>query len=75
MGYRWMWILEVIWNLYASIMSNQLRSSITLNNALHCYRRGRVIELETLEAKLSQQLAGLCHDPLFQVFLYVLKSW
>ena len=29
----------------------------------------------TLEAKLEQQLVGISHDPLFQVFLDVQKSY
>ena len=28
-----------------------------------------------MEAKLAQELAGLAHLPLFQVFLYILKAY
>ena len=54
---------------------NQLCSSTTLNDAIHGFRQGRGMGTSTLEAKLAQQLAGMCHDPLLQVLLDVSKAY
>ena len=46
-----------------------------IHDALHGFRLGRGMGTETLEAKLAQQLAGIAHKPLFQVFLDVRKAY
>ena len=46
-----------------------------LHDALHGFREGIGTGGATLEAKLAQQLARLAHEPLFQVFLYIRKSY
>ena len=56
-------------------MNNRLRSSVTLTYVLHVFIQGVGTGTATLEAKLSQQLVGMCHDPLFQVFLHVFNSY
>ena len=43
-GYRGIGLVEVIWKLYASIMNNQLRSSIILHGDLHRFRQGRGVD-------------------------------
>ena len=48
---------------------------MTLHNELHGFRAGRVAGTATLEAKLAQKLAGIAHEPLFQVFLDVRKAY
>ena len=37
-------------------------------------QRGVGIGTATLEANLAQYIAGIAHKPLFQVFLYILKT-
>ena len=67
--------MEVIWKLCDSIMNNQIRYSITMNNTIHRFGQGGWTVTETLEAKLAQQFAGLFCEPLLQVFLDVYKSY
>ena len=49
--------------------------SVTLHNTLHGFRAGRGTGTATLEAKLVQQLVGIVHEPLFQIFLDVRKAY
>ena len=53
----------------------RLKRSVVLHNRLHGFMGGREIGTATLEAKLSHKLAGLVHEPLFQVFLDVPKAY
>ena len=67
--------MEVIWKVCASIFNNILWSTTTLNGVLYGFRQGRWKETSPMESKLAQQSAGLCHEPLFQVFIDVRKSY
>ena len=55
-------------------MKNRLHSSITLHNDLHVFIQRKGMGKATLEAKLAQQLVGMCHEPMFQVFLDMHKA-
>ena len=68
-------LVEVEWNICATVVNFWLRRGVVLHNALHGFRGGRRTGTATLEDKLSQQLAGLAHEPLFQVFLYIRKAY
>ena len=57
-----------------SIVKNRLWNAITLHNALHGFRKGRVGGNAIMEANLAQQLGGIVHKPIFQVFIDVWKS-
>ena len=52
-----------------------LKRSFIFNKALHGLREGQEMGTATLEAKLDQQLAGLAHEPLLQVFIDVCKAY
>ena len=52
-----------------------LKRSIMFHNALHGFIEGRGAVTAALEAKLAQQLAGILHKPLVQVFLDARKSY
>ena len=67
--------MEVIWKVYVYIMNNMLQDAITLLNALHGFKQGVVIRTATMEKELAQQLAGLCHENIFQNFLDVCKYY
>ena len=58
----------------AALVNCWLNRCVLLHNFLHRFRRGRGTGIATLEAKLAQKLAGLAHDPLFQVFLDIYKA-
>ena len=73
-GFRGLVLVEVIWKLFSSIMNNNLQSSFIMHDAVHGFSEGRETGTATLEAKLAQQLAGICHDPLFKVLLFVKSS-
>ena len=72
--YRGIGLVETIWKVCMSIVNSRLQSSIVLHDALHGFRHGRGKWAAIMEAKLEQQLAGIVHDPLFQVFLEVRKA-
>ena len=46
-----------------------------LHNALHVFRTGRWTGTAIIEANMSQQLVGISHEPLFQVFLDLQKAY
>ena len=68
-------LVEVIWKIFTSTTNSHLRSAITLHNPLHGFKQGRGTETATLEENLSQQLAGIFHKTLFQVFLDAQKAY
>ena len=51
------------------------KGSVTRYDSLHGFRAGRGTGTSTLEANLAQQLAGIVHEALFQVFLDVWKVY
>ena len=72
--YRGIGLVEVVWKVCATVVDCRLKRSVTLHDALHGFRTGRGMRKATLEAKLVQQLTGIAHTPLFQVFLDVWKA-
>ena len=58
-----------------SIMNNMLQASINFHYVLHGFIDGRGAGTKTMGGNLTKQLAELCHEPLFQVFLDVSKSY
>ena len=73
--YRWIGLLKVVWKVCATAVNCWLKRSVTLHDALHGLQAKRVTGMSTLEAKLAQQLAGLAHETMFQVFLDVQKAY
>ena len=76
-GYRGIGMVEVLWKVYSVVVNCWLKRNVVLHDALRGFIEGRGMGMETatLKAKLDQQLAGLAHDPLFQVFLDVRKAY
>ena len=52
-----------------------LKRGVVLHGALHGFRLGRGTGTATLDANLAQHIAGIAHDPLFQVFFYIRKAY
>ena len=46
-----------------------------MHDSLHRFRGGRGTGMAILESKLAKQLAGLAHEPLFQVCLDIRKAY
>ena len=69
--YRGMFLLEVIWKVCVSIVNSRLRQTITLHDVLHGFRKGRGKGMESIEEKMEQQIAGIVHEQLLQVFIDV----
>ena len=67
--------MEVTWKVWTVVMNAKLNKWVGLYDSLHVFREGRGTGTATLEAKLVQQLASFAHEPLFQFFLDVLKSY
>ena len=74
-GYRGIGLVEVIWKVTMLIVNSWLRISIVLHDVLHGFQQGRGTGMEIMEAKLEQQLAGIVHEPSFQVFIDVQKAY
>ena len=68
-------VIVVVWKVCAAVVNCWLKRSVTLHDTLHGFRAGRGTGKATLEKKLAQQLAGIVHKPLFQVFLDVRKAY
>ena len=73
--YRGIGLVEVIWEVCVSIMNNRLQAGIALHDVLYVFGQGRGTGRATMEAKLARQLAGLLHEPTFQVSLDVRKAY
>ena len=73
-GYRGIGFAEFIWKVCASIMNNSLKAAVTLHDSFHGFIKGVGAGTATMDSKLDQNLAGLCHEPLLQVLLDVWKS-
>ena len=73
--YRRIGLVETIWKVCTSIINSWLRSSIVLHDALHGFRQVSGTGTAIMESKLEQQLAGIFHEPLFQVLLDVRKDY
>ena len=73
--YRRIGTVEVVWKVCATVVNFQLKKSVALHDALHGFRAGMGIRTATLEEKLSQQFAGIVHEPMFQVFLDARKTY
>ena len=52
--YRFIGLVEVIWEVVAAILNRRLTASITYHDFLHGFRAGRGTDTSTLEAKLLQ---------------------
>ena len=61
-------LVKVVWKVCATVVNCRLRQEVVLHDDLHRFIGGRGKDTATLEAKLSQQITGLTHKPLFQVF-------
>ena len=72
--YREIDLVKVVCKVCARV-NCWLKRSVTLHDALHGFRAESVMGTETLESKFAQQLAGLAHEPLFQVFLDIRKVY
>ena len=81
-GYRSIGLVEATWKIITTIINSRLRAAISLHDSLHGFRHVRGAVTATVEAKLAQQMAGILHEPLFQVFLdlksaydYFYRTW
>ena len=70
-GVRGVSLGGVICKLCTFIINIRLCSDITIQYSLHGFIQGWGTGTSKLEEKLAQQLVGICHKPLFQVFLDV----
>ena len=68
-------IVEVAWKVCTAVVNCWLNQRVVLHNALNGFRAGWGTGMAILEAKLDQQLAGLAHNLLFQVFLDIHKFY
>ena len=74
-GYQGIGLVDVLWKVCVMVVNFRINSTVTLHDALRGLSSGRGTGTATLEEKLAQQLAGIAHEPLFQVFLDVRKAY
>ena len=75
-GYFWsIGIFEVTWKVCTAVANCRLKRGVILHKDLHRFRVGHGTGTATLEANLAQQVAGIAHKPLFQVFLDIHKAY
>ena len=67
-GYQGIWLVEATLKVCAVVINAILDKGVELHNVLHGFQEGWGMGTATLEAELGQQLAGLDHEPLLQVF-------
>ena len=65
--YRGIGLVGIIWKLCASTMNNRLRFPIIPHESLYSFIQGRGTGTSTLEAKMDQELVGICHETTLQV--------
>ena len=68
-GYWGIGVVKVVWKVCVTVVNCRIKSSVNIHNALHRFRAGRGTGVATLESNLAQQLEGISHELLFQVFL------
>ena len=65
----------MLWKVCSVVVNCWLKRSVVLHKTLHGFIEREGTGTATLEAKLSQQLTGLAHNPLFHVLLDVRKAY
>ena len=68
-------LVEVLWKVCTVVVNCRLKRSVVLYDALHRFRTGRGMGTAMLEANLYQQLVGISHEHIFQLFLNVQKAY
>ena len=68
-------LVKVVWKVCVTVVNCQIKGSMNLHHALDGFKARRGTRTATLEEKLAQQLAGITHKPLFQMFLDVRKEY
>ena len=74
-GYWGIGLVKVVWKVCLTVVNCWLKRIGMLHYALHRFRAVIGTGTATLEAKLAQKLAGIAHEPLFQIFLDVRKAY
>ena len=68
-------ILETLWKVVETLIDTRLRASLQFHDVIHGFRAVRGTATAIMELKIAQELAILDHDPLFLVFLDLLKAY
>ena len=74
-AYRGIDIVDLAWTVCIVGVNCRLQCGVVLRDSLHGFREGRGTGTDTLEAKLAQQLSGIAHKPLLQVFIDIQKVY
>jgi hypothetical protein len=74
-GYRGIGLLEILWKVCSSIITDRLNDGIDFHDALHGFQQGRGTGTASIDAKLHMQLAHIRGTPLYQVFLDLSKAY
>ena len=68
-------LLKTLWKLVEATIDTRMRASIRFHKFFHGLCTGRGTGKAILELKLAQELASVDQDPLFLVFLDLLKAY
>ena len=73
--FRWVVLLEVIWNTVNSLLNHRLKKSIKIHDVLHRFWAVRGAGTATHDVMLPQQLMVMREAFLFEVFLEIQKAY
>jgi hypothetical protein len=74
-GVQGLGLLEVIWKVIASILTERLNAAVKWHNCIHGFRAERGTGTAIIEAKLFQQLASIDQVPVFEIYLDLKKAY
>ena len=72
---RFIGLIDTLWKVLEVIIDTRLRSSLQMHDVLHRFRDRRGTRTAIMELKLAQELSSIDHDPLFLVFLDLMKAY
>ena len=67
-------LLETLWKLVEALIDTCIRASLQFHNLLHVLLSRRGTRTDIMDLNLSQELARMSYNPLFQVLIDLRKA-
>ena len=68
-------LLETMWKVVEALIDTRLFSIMQIHDVLHGFRDGRGTGSAITKLKLAQELSSIYQDPLFLIFLELMKDY
>ena len=68
-------LLDTLWKLVEELIDIRLRASLQMHDVLHRFRARRGTGTAIMRLKLAREIASIYQDPLFLVFLDLMKAY